>query len=133
MSRIACLLVPDFPVAAACRADPALIGVPFALAETSAPHGRLLAVSRVARARGVRAGQTIAQGRTITADLAVRRRDPAAERSATLAVLDVAASLASRVELAGDGVVFLDAAGASHLLGTGGHLGTTPVARAAKT
>src|SRR6185295_18684285 len=30
------------------------------------------------------------------------------------------------------GVVFLDAAGASHLLGTGGHLGTALVARAAK-
>src|SRR5262245_2892127 len=108
MSRLACLLVPDFSVAAACRADPTLVGLPLVLAETSAPHARLVAVSRAARAHGVRAGHTIAQGRTIVADLVVRRRDPAAERSATLALLDVAASLASRIELAGAGVVFLD-------------------------
>ena len=40
MSRIACLLVPDLPVAAACRADPELAGQPLVLVEG---HARLTA------------------------------------------------------------------------------------------
>src|SRR5438093_946660 len=87
MSRIACLLVPDLPVAAACRADPELAGRPLALSEGSGPHARVVAASRAAGARGVRAGRhTIAQARAIAADLVVRPRDKAAERSAVRAL-----------------------------------------------
>src|SRR5205823_5017934 len=45
MSRIACLLVPDLPVAAACRADPDLPGLPLALGEGSGPHARVVAAA----------------------------------------------------------------------------------------
>src|SRR3989442_914542 len=82
MPRIACLLVPDLPVAAACRADPDLAGRPLALSAGTGTHAPIAAAAAAARARGVRAGHTVAQARAIAADLIVRPRDEAAERSA---------------------------------------------------
>ena len=132
MPRIACLLVPDFPIAAACRADPDLAGRPLVLAETGAPHARVLAASRTARAAGVRAGQTLAQARSVAGGLTVRRCDPAAEASAAQALGDVAASLSDRLEVAADGAVFLDAEGVRHLAANERGVTTALVARAAK-
>src|SRR5213080_1561489 len=132
MPRIACLLVPDLPVAAACRADPDLAARPLALSEGGGPHAPIVAAAAAARARGVRAGHTVAQARAIAADLVVRPRDEAAERSAVRALVDVAASLASRIEAAADGAVFLDAAGAAHLVPSEAGLATALVARAAR-
>jgi len=129
-SRIACLLVPDLPVAALCRADPDLAGLPLVLTEARGPHAPVVAVSAAARARGVRRGLTVAQAKAVAADLVVRTRDAAAERSAALALADVAASLASRVEVAADGTVLLDATGALHLVASEGALATALVARA---
>src|SRR5256885_7999096 len=114
MPRIACLLVPDLPVAAACRADPALAGRPLALSAGTGTHAPIVAAAAAARARGVRAGHTVAQARAIAADLIVRPRDETAERSAVRALVDVAASLASRIEAAPDGAVFPAPAGAAH-------------------
>src|SRR5579875_728345 len=111
MPRIACVLVPNFAVAAACRAEPELAGRPLVLAEGRGPHARVVAVSAAARARGIRPGCTATQAGTAAADLVVRPRNLAAERSAALALADVAASLAQRIEVAADGAVFLDAAG----------------------
>src|SRR5881296_4332792 len=132
MPRIACLLVPDLPVAAACRADPDLAARPLALSEGGGPHAPIVAAAAAARARGVRAGHTVAQARAIAADLVVRPRDEAAERSTVRALVDVAASLASRIEAAADGAVFLDAAGATHLVPSEAGLATALVARAAR-
>ncbi len=132
MPRIACLLVPDLPVAAACRADPDLAARPLALSEGGGPHAPIVAAAAAARACGVRAGHTVAQARAIAADLIVRPRDDAAERSAVRALVDVAASLASRIEAAADGAVFLDAAGAAHLVPSEAGLATALVARAAR-
>src|SRR4249920_2871224 len=110
MPRIACVFVPDLPVAAACRADPDLYGLPLALADGTGPHARIVSAATTARARGVRPGvHSIAQARAVVADLVVRPRDVTAERSAALALADVAASLASRVEITADGVVLADA------------------------
>src|SRR3989442_7647837 len=132
MPRIACLLVPDLPVAAACRADPDLAGRPLALAAGTGTHAPIVAAAAPARARGVRAGHTVAEARAIAADLVVRPRDEAAERSAVRALVDVAASLASRIEAAADGAIFLDAAGATHLVPSEAGLATALVARAAR-
>jgi protein ImuB len=130
MSRIACLLVVDLPVAAACRADPALVGTPLALTEQDGPHAPVIAAAHAAQARGIRPGRhSVAQARAVAADLVVRRRNHAAERSALQALADVAASLASRVEVAGD-AVFLDATGATHLVTSESGLTTALVARA---
>ncbi|TMA37351.1 MAG: DNA polymerase Y family protein [Deltaproteobacteria bacterium] len=133
MSRIACLLVPDLPVAAACRADPALAGRPLVLVEGSGPHAHVVAASRAARARGVQAGRhTVAQARALAGELVVHPRDAAAERSAAHALAEVAASLASRIETAADGAVFLDATGVMHLVASEAALATALVTRAAR-
>ena len=133
MSRIACLLVPDLPVAALCRADPALLDRPLVVTEGSGPHARVVAAAAPARARGVRPGvHSVAQARAVAADLVVRPRDPAAEASAARALADVAASLASRCELADDGAVYLDATGAAHLTSSERGLASALVARAAR-
>src|SRR5438445_5790685 len=131
MPRIACLLVPDLPIAAACRADPDLAGRPLALSAGTGTHAPIVAAGAAARACGVRVGHTVAQALAIAADLVVRPRDETAERSAVRALVDVAVSLASRIEAA-DGAVFLDAAGAAHLVPSEAGLATALVARAAR-
>src|SRR5256712_9283120 len=131
MPRSACLLVPDLPIAAACRADPDLAGRPLALSAGTGTHAPIVAAGAAARACGVRVGHTVAQALAIAADLVVRPRDETAERSAVRALVDVAASLASRIEAAADGAVFLDAAGAAHLVTSEAGLATALVARAA--
>src|SRR5579884_255331 len=132
MPRIACVLVPDLAVAAACRAEPELAGRPLVLTEGRGPHARVVAVSAAARARGIRPGCTATQAGAAAADLVVRPRNLAAERSAALALADVAASLAQRIEVAADGAVFLDAAGSAHLAAGEAGLATALVARAAR-
>ncbi len=133
MSRIACLLVPDLPVAALCRADPTLLDRPLIVSEGSSAHARVVTAAAAARARGVQPGvHTVAQARAVAADLVVRPRDLAVETSAARALADVAASLASRCERAGDGAVYLDAAGATHLTASERGLAGALVARAAR-
>jgi protein ImuB len=133
MSRIACLLVADLPVAALCRADPELVHHPLVVAEGEGPHARIAAAARPARARGVRPGvHSVAQARAIAADLVVRPRDPAVEASAARALADVAGSLASRLEHADDGIVYLDVAGTTQLTGSERGLASALVARAAR-
>ena len=118
MDRIACLLVPDLSVAALCRADPDLTGRPLIVADGAGAHARIAGAALPARARGVRPGiHTVAQAQALAADLLVRHRDPAAEDSAIRALVDVAASLASRIERADGGLVYLDAAGIRHVAG----------------
>jgi protein ImuB len=75
---------------------------------------------------------SVAQARAVAADLVVRPRDPAAEESATRALADVAASLASRWERGDGGIVYLDATGAAHLTGSEHGLASALVARAAR-
>jgi protein ImuB len=133
MPRIACLLVPDLPIAASCRADPALAGRPIVLAERDGAHARVVAASAAARARGVvPGGHSVAQARAVAADLVIRPRDPAVEASAARALADVAASLASRLECTADGTVFLDATGAAHLTASERGLASALVARATR-
>src|SRR5262249_41247973 len=133
MPRIACLLVPDLPIAASCRADPALAGRPLVLTERDGAHARGVAASTPPRAPGVGAGlHSRAPAPAPAAGLVIRPRDPAVEASAAHALADVAASLASRLECTADGAVFLDATGAAHLTTSERGLASALVARAAR-
>src|SRR4029450_4640363 len=111
MSRIACLLVPDLPVAALCRADPTLLDRPLLVAEGHSAHGRIRCPARPAPARGAPPGvHGVRQARAFPADLVVRPRDRAVEASAGRALADVAASLPSRCENASERVGYLERA-----------------------
>src|SRR5882724_11339065 len=101
MPRIACLLVPDLPVAAACRADPDLAGRPLALSEGGGPYAPIVAAAAAARARGVRAGHTVAQARAIAADLVVRPRDAAAATHLVPSEAGLATALVARAARVG--------------------------------
>jgi protein ImuB len=122
-SRIACILVADFPLAAAIRQSPELRERPLVLIESAAgrrnPAGvanlECRFVSERARAMGVRIGMTVARARAAAAGLAVMSRSPAAEASAAEALVDAALSFSPLVEAGADGEVYLDLGGLERL------------------
>ncbi len=118
MPRIACILVPNFPIAAIARANPELHLTPIAISNTSAPHAELIAVSIRARKSGVYPAMTIAQARSIIPELAVVNHSEAAETSALDALADAAESISPLVEKGDAGRVWLDLAGLERLMGS---------------
>jgi len=117
-ARIACILVPDFPLAAAVRQNPELRDRALVLVESAGrrdPTGvanlECRYVSARAYAMGVRAGMTVAKARAAAPGLAVVNRAPAAEASAAEALADLACSLSPLVEAGAGGEVYLDLGG----------------------
>ncbi len=121
MTRLACLRVPLFPLAARLRAEPELAGAAVVVCEGNGAAARVAAASRDARRHGVRAGMTLAQARGVLPDLLARGRDPVAEASAREALLEAAWTLSPRVEAADDDLAFADVDGMEGLYpGPGG-------------
>ncbi len=129
MPRIACLLVPDFPLAALLRSEPELRGRPVAVVESDDPRASLSAVSPEAEAEGIRKGLPATAARAISSRLLLRRAPSGILRSAEAALLDVAESFSPRVEPHEGGKVFLDTDGLGALFGAEGHLATSLAAR----
>ncbi len=113
--RLACLYVPDFPLAAVLRAEPDLRGEPVAIADGPGPRARILALSAAAARHGMMIGLTVAQATAIDADLVVRLLSPDILRAAQAALCDAAESFSPRVEDAGAGIAYLDLDGLSTL------------------
>src|ERR1700722_19046037 len=118
MSRIACILVPNFPIAAIERANPELHLTPLAISNTQAPHAELIAVSIRARKSGFFPETTMAQARSTLPDLAIVNHSEAAETSAMDALADAAESVSPLVEKGDAGRVWLDLAGLERLMGS---------------
>ncbi len=115
MTRIACLYIPLFPLAARLRAEPELAGEIVAICEGNGAAARVVAASRPARKAGLRAGMSMAQARGILPALIARGRDPGCESSAHEALLETAWSLSPRVEDAEFDLVFADVDGMHNL------------------
>jgi len=111
VSRIACLAVPLFPLAARLRAEPELGREAAAVVEGEGPAARVLAATRAARRAGIVPGATLAQARALVPKLAARGRDAECEGAAAAALVEVAERFSPRVEPARPGLVFLDADG----------------------
>ena len=111
MTRIACLIVPMFPLAARLRSEPELLTEALAIVEGNGSGAHLIAATRRARTKGIRPGMTLAQARSILPKLIARARDAECERTAQEALLEVAETFSPRVEDAGDGIVFIDVSG----------------------
>ena len=109
--RVACVVVPLFPLAARLRSEPELAGEAVAVFEGNGNAARVVAATRPARRLGIRAGQTLPQARALLPDLLARGRDLESERAAQEALTEVADTFSPRVESAGDGVLYFDAAG----------------------
>src|SRR5688500_1339616 len=110
-ARIACIVVPLFPLAARLRSEPGLAGAAVAVFEGNGNAARVVAATRPARRAGIQAGQTLPQARALLPDLLARGRDRESERAAQEALTEVADGFSPRVESADEGVVYFDAAG----------------------
>jgi len=110
-SRIACLQVPLFPLAARLRSEPELVPEALAIFEGGGTSARVCAATRPARRAGIRPGLTLTQARARLPKLIARHRDGECERAAQEALLDVAESFSPRVEDGGEGLAYLDARG----------------------
>jgi protein ImuB len=115
MTRIACLFIPLFPLAARLRSEPELAGEAVVVCEGNGSAARVVGASRPARRSGVRLGMSLAQARGILPSLIARGRDASAEGSAHEALLETAASLSPRLEDAAPDIVFADVGGMERL------------------
>jgi protein ImuB len=117
-ARVACIVVPLFPLAARLRCEPELVREGIAVFEGSGTTARVVAATRPARAAGVRPGMTLTQARARMPKLIARARDPECERTAHEVLLEVADAISPRVEDPGPeqrGVIFLDTSGLERL------------------
>ena len=136
--RIACLLVPDLPLAASYRARPELVGEPFAVASGPGPRAEIIAVSAEAARQGVRSQVPVAHARAVCGTLHVQLASPALERTARAALLDAALSCSPRAALAprasgayvGEAAAYLDISGMGTVFGSEAGLAAALGARA---
>ncbi|MFN8624567.1 MAG: DNA polymerase Y family protein [Candidatus Binatia bacterium] len=128
--RLACLYVPDFPLAALLRVEPELCGTAVAVTDGQGPRARILAVSAAAARGGVTVGLTAAQAKAIAAQLVVRPVSADALRAAQAALCDAAESFSPRVEDAGGGLAYLDLAGLGALFDSEARLANAVARRA---
>ncbi|HET7452071.1 MAG TPA: DNA polymerase Y family protein [Thermoanaerobaculia bacterium] len=110
-SRIACVLVPLFPLAARLRSEPDLAGEAVAVLAGNGHAARVVAASKPARRSGVRSGQTLREARALLPRLIARASDAECERSAHEALLEAAETVSPRLEDAGAGAAWLDVDG----------------------
>ncbi len=108
MPRLACLVVPLFPLAARLRSEPSLKQEAAAVLEGNGNAARVLAATRRARRGGVLPGMSLPQARALIPKLLTRGRDALCEGAARASLLEVAAGFSPRVEDAAEGVVFLE-------------------------
>jgi len=126
----ACIYIPNFPVAAALRAEPDLQAHPVAIFEGKPPLEKIIAVSEKARALGMSPGMTKAQAE-LCSELALRPRSSLHESSAHAALLDCAQSFSPCVEDAAADTALIDLAGMESLLGSLPQISRAIAARAA--
>ena len=139
-TRMACLLVPDFPLCAERRAHPELDHSLWAVASGAGPRAELLAVSPKSQEAGVQISSTVAQARAIAPHINIRMASPALQKVARQALLDVALSVSPRAALAPktSGLfrtqtsVFVDAMGVKSLFGSEKAFASVLAARAEK-
>jgi protein ImuB len=118
VSRLACLFVPLYPLAARLRSEPELRGEPAAVIEGNGHAARIAAATRRARRAGIRRGMSLPQARGLMPKLIVRPRDPECERAARESLLEVAETFSPRIESERRGVTYLDLDGlARHFSG----------------
>jgi protein ImuB len=113
----ACIYVPNFPVAAALRAEPELQAHPIAILEGKPPLEKIIAVNERAKILGITPGMTKAQAE-LCSELALRLRSALQESSAHAALLDCAQSFSPCVEDAACDTVLFDLAGMESLFGS---------------
>ncbi len=113
----ACIHVPNFPVAAALRAEPELQVRPVAILEGKPPLEKIIAVNENASRLSITPGMTKAQAE-LCAELALRSRSPLQESSTHAALLDCAQSFSPYIEDTACDTTLLDLTGMESLFGS---------------
>jgi len=113
----ACILIPNFPIAAALRAEPELRARPLAIFEGKAPLEKIVAVNENASRMGIAPGMTKAQAE-LCSELALRPRSVLHESATHAALLDCAQSFSPRVEDTAWDTSLIDLAGMESLFGS---------------
>ncbi len=113
----ACIYVPNFPVAAALRAEPELTTHALVILEGKPPLEKTIAINEHAARMGIAPGMTKSQAE-FCAELALRPRSALQESSAHAALLDCAQSFSPCVEDAACDTALLDLAGLESLFGS---------------
>ena len=132
MTRIACFHVPLFPLAARLRSEPELLNEALAIVDGNGSTAHVVAATRRARTKGIRAGLSLAQARSLVPKLIARGRDTECERTAQEALLEVAETFSPRIEDAGEGLVFVDISGMEHHFVSDQHLAAAAIRAADK-
>jgi len=112
----ACIFVPDFPLAAIVRAEPALRSQAVAVVEGKPPLEKVLAVNEEARRAGISAGMTKLQAE-LCEHVTLRDCSELQELAAHRALLDCAQSFSPRVEDVAPDTLLLDLSGLEKLFG----------------
>jgi len=113
----ACIYVPNFPVAAALRAEPELRARALAILEGTPPLEKIIAVNEHAARMGIAPGMPKTQAE-LCAELALRPRSALREAATHAALLDCAQSFSPCVEDAACDTAMLDLAGLQSLFGS---------------
>jgi protein ImuB len=113
----ACIYVPNFPVAAALRAEPELQAYAIAIFEGKPPLEQIIAVNEKSQELRISPGMSKAQAE-LCSDIALRPRSPLQESSAHSALLDCAQSFSPTVEDTARDTVLVDLAGMESLFGS---------------
>src|SRR6266571_7007785 len=113
----ACIYVPNFPVAAAQRAEPELKAHALVILEGKPPLEKIIAVNENAARMGIAPGMTKAQAE-LCSELALRVHSSLQESATHAALLDCAQSFSPCVEDAACDTALLDLAGMESLFGS---------------
>jgi protein ImuB len=113
----ACIFVPNFPVAAVCRAEPELRTQAVAIFEGKPPLEKIFAVNERAGRMGITPGMTKAQAE-LCPELMLRQRSLLQESSSHTALLDCAQSFSPCVEDAAADTALIDLEGMESLFGS---------------
>lgn len=117
VSRVACVWVDAFAAAAVERAEPALRGHAMAVVTGAAPATRVVEANAAARERGIRAAMAEAEAIARCPELVRRPVSPACIAASRRALLDACYGVSPRVEDVAPGLVYVDIAGLSRLIG----------------
>lgn len=118
--RIACLILPLFPLAARLRSEPELAREALVVVEGNGNAARVVAANRLARGAGIKPAQTLTQARALCPKLIARPVDDECERAAQEALLEVAERFSPRIEDCGGGLAYLDIQGIERHFGKDG-------------
>lgn len=130
MSRIACLWVPRLPLVSHLRVEPELVGTLLAMVDRRGARSVVVASSELAEQSGVIVGMGMAQAQSTCAGLVIREVRREEIVAAVSALIEVAQTISSRVELQGDDLVFVDCRETTALWPSESALATALVTRA---